>query len=49
MELISYFHDHIIILLLMVLVFVSYLFIAILLFTSHRDRMLVDSHFLELI
>lgn len=48
MELINYFHDHIIILLTVVIVFVSYLFVVILLILQ-RDRIIVDSHFLELL
>ena len=47
-ELINYFHDHIIILLTIIILFVSYVFIVLL--TSKKlDRILIDSHLLELI
>ncbi len=47
-ELINYFHDHIIILLTIIILFVSYVFLV--LFTSTKlDRIIIDSHLLELI
>lgn len=45
-ELLNYFHDYMIIILLIVLVFVSYLFVRIISFT-HLDKYTVDSHVLE--
>lgn len=47
-ELINYFHDHIMILLTVIMLFVSYIFMVVL--TSKKlDRIIMDSHMLELI
>jgi len=48
MEIINYFHDYIMLILLFILVFVSYLFIWIL-FTLKQDKVTFDSHRLEFI
>ncbi len=47
-ELINYFHDHIIILLTVIIVFVSYIFVLVI-SIQKVDRMIIDSHFLELV
>lgn len=47
-ELINYFHDHIIMLLTIILVFVSYIFIIVLC-SFKVDRNMIDSHLLEIV
>jgi len=48
MELLNYFHDYIIIILIMILAFVTYVF-SFVLFSSRLDKYTVDSHSLETI
>lgn len=48
MEIMNYFHDHIIILLTIIIIFVSYIFILVLL-DNNIDRYTIDSHILEFI
>lgn len=48
-ELINYFHDYIIILLSIIIVYVGYVFFISLLSNRNLDRFIVDSHFLEFI
>lgn len=47
-ELLNYFHDYIIVLLVSILVFVTYIFLYII-STSHPDKYTIDSHLLETI
>lgn len=46
MELLNYFHDYMMMLLLLIMIFVSYLF-AFCLFNTKTDKKTLDSHFLE--
>jgi hypothetical protein len=45
-ELLNYFHDYIIAILLLIITFVTYLFFVII-FSSKVDKNTIDSHFLE--
>jgi hypothetical protein len=45
-ELLNYFHDYIIAILLLIMTFVTYLFFVII-FSSKVDKNTIDSHFLE--
>jgi hypothetical protein len=47
-ELINYFHDYIMALLLLIITFVTYLFFVIII-SSKVDKYTIDSHFLETI
>ena len=46
MELLNYFHDYMIMLLIIIMVFVSYIF-GYVLFSSRLDKYTMDSHVLE--